>query len=76
MFEGASFCTTQTTMIRYSQDQLDNKLTPSNSGFPRQPATASQNLTAARSTGSAGYVQARSSICVERSGVESGISRN
>lgn len=50
------------------------QLTVSSSGLPRHRAMASQNLTAARSTGSAGYCQARSSMCVDRSGVEVGIS--
>jgi len=49
-------------------------LTVSSSGLPLHFAIASQKRTAARSTGSAGYCHARSSIRVEQSGVESGIS--
>lgn len=50
--------------------------TVSSSGFPRQRAMASQNLSAARSTGSAGNRRARFSICIKRSGVPAGTSRN
>lgn len=50
------------------------KLTVSNSGFPLHLATASQKRTAALSTGSAGNCHARSSICVDRSGVDAGMS--
>lgn len=48
--------------------------TVSSSGLPRHLEIASQYLTAALSTGSAGNDQARSSICVEQSGVAEGIS--
>ena len=53
---------------------MSGMLTVSSSGLPRHLAMASQNRTADRSTGSAGYCHARSSMWVEQSGVEAGIS--
>lgn len=48
--------------------------TVSSSGLPLHRAMASQKRTADRSTGSAGYCHARSSMWVEQSGVDAGMS--